>query len=70
MTSMSTETLHTIEEDIETATAAFIAGRPVPPEVDARIAERAAEARERVFREHGELDISVTYVRQSRETGH
>ena len=66
---MKTETAPTIEEDIKVVTEAFLAGRPVPADVDARIAERAAEARERIFRELGELDIAVPYIRQSRETG-
>lgn len=67
---MSTDTLPTVEEDIRIATEAFLAGHPVPPDVDARIAKRAAEARKRIFREQGELDIAVPYTRQSRETGH
>ncbi len=67
---MKTETAPTIEEDTKVVTDAFLAGRPVPADVDARIAERAAEARERIFREQGELDIAVPYIRQSRETGH
>jgi len=67
---MTTETIPTIEEDVQVVTEAFLTGRPVPPDVDARIAERAAEARERIFREQGELDIAVPYIRESRETGH
>ena len=67
---MKTETSPTIEEDIKVVTEAFLAGRPVPADVDARIAERAAEARQRIFREQGELDIAVPYIRQTRETGH
>ena len=67
---MKTEPAPTIEEDIKVVTDAFLAGRPVPDDVDARIAERAAEARERIFREQGELDIAVPYIRQSRETSH
>ena len=67
---MNTEPLSTIEEDIEVATEAFVTGHPVPPDVDARIAERAAEARELIFREQGELNIAVPSIRQSRETGH
>ena len=67
---MRTETAPTIEEDIKAVTDAFLAGRTVPADVDARIAERAAEARERIFREQGELDIAVPDLRQSRETGH
>ncbi len=67
---MKIETAPTIEEDIKVVTDAFLAGRPVPADVDARIAERVAEARERIFREQGELDIAVPYIRQTRETGH
>ena len=67
---MTTETIPTIEEDIQVVTEAFLTGRPVPPDVDARIAERAAEARERIFRERGELNIAVPYIRESREIGH
>ena len=66
---MKIEIAPTIEEDIKIVTEAFLAGRPVPADVDARIAERAAEARERIFREQGELDIAVPFIRQSRETG-
>lgn len=66
---MNTETIPTIEDDIKVVTECFLAGRPVPADVDARIAERATEARERIFREQGELNIAVPYIRASRETG-
>lgn len=65
---MTTENLPTIDEDIQVATEAFLNGRPIPPDVNARIAGRAEEARERIFREQGELDIAVPYLRESRET--
>ena len=67
---MSTEIIPTLEEDIKAVTDAFLAGRPISPDVDARLEERAAEFRERIFREQGELDIAVPYLRESRETGH
>jgi hypothetical protein len=67
---MNAATIPTIEEDVKTVTEAFLAGRLVPPDVDARIAERAAEARQRIFEQHGFLDIAVPYIRQDRETGH
>ena len=34
---MTTETLPTLEDDIKVVTEAFLGGRPVPPEVEARL---------------------------------
>ena len=67
---MTTETLPTLEDDIKVVTEAFLAGRPVPPEVEARLDERAAEFRKRIFEQNGYLDIAVPYTRETRETGH
>jgi hypothetical protein len=67
---MSVESVPTIEDDIKTVTEAFLAGRPIPPDVGARIEERAADIREQVFQEHGYLNIAVPLTRESREAGH
>jgi hypothetical protein len=67
---MSIDTVHTAEEDAQAVTEAFLAGRPIPPDLAARVEERAAELREQIFRERGYLNIAVSSVRESREAGH
>ncbi len=67
---MTTETIPTIEDDIKAVTEAFLNRRPIPADVGARIEERAAEVRERIFNEQGYLNIAVPFVRQDRETRH
>ena len=67
---MRIDTVHTVEEEVQTVADAFLAGRPIPPEVAARVQIRAAELREQIFRERGYLNIAVSSVREFRETGH
>ena len=67
---MSIDTVHTAEEDMQTVTDAFLAGRPIPPDVAKRVEERATELREKLFREQGFMNIAVSSIRESRETGH
>lgn len=66
---MTTELQPTVEDDVKAVNDAFLAGRPIPPDVGARIDQRAAEIRERLLREHGPFN-SVDLIRQDRETGH
>lgn len=67
---MSTiDTTPTVQDDIQIATEAIEAGRPVPPEVDARLDAYAAEFRERFVRENGYFD-SLPIIHQDRETRH
>ena len=67
---MIKETLPTLEDDIKAVTEAFLAVRPVPPEVEARLDKHALEYRKRIFEQNGYLDIAVPYTRETRETGH
>jgi hypothetical protein len=67
---MKVDTLPTAEDDAETVTGAFLAGRPIPADVAKRIEERAAALRDQIYQEHGFLNIAVSSVRESRETGH
>ncbi len=67
---METTTIPTAEEDVQIATDAFLAHRPIPTDVAERIEERAAALREQVFLRHGYLNIAVSSVRESREAGH
>ncbi len=41
-------------------------GRPLDPEVLRRVQERAEEIRQRIFREHGLVDIGVPAIRELR----
>ena len=67
---MSTGSLPTIEEDIKIVTEAFLKGRTVPPDVEARLDEHAVEFRKRIVEMNGLLDVAVPYTRESRETDH
>jgi hypothetical protein len=67
---MSTDIIPTVEDDVQAATDAFLAGRPIPVEIAKRIEERAAALRDQIFRKHGYLNIAVSSVRESREAGH
>jgi len=70
MNRMSIETIPTAEEDLKAVIEAYLAGRPIPDDVSKRVDERAEAARERIFRDHGFLDIAVSSIRESREAGH
>ena len=67
---MNTATIPTAEEDVQVVTDAFLSGRPIPADVANRIEERAAALRQQIFQKHGYLNIAVSSVRESRETGH
>jgi len=67
---MTTEPLPTIKEDIKVVAEASVKGRSVPPAVEARLDEHAAEFRKRNIEMNGLLDVAVPYTRESRETGH
>jgi len=42
-------------------------GRPVPPEVERRIRERAAKITEEIQQKHGLLDVAVPAIRALRD---
>jgi hypothetical protein len=67
---MNTDTLPSALDDMHAATDAFLAGRPLDPELARRIKERADESRKKIVETNGLLNISVPYLRQDRETGH
>lgn len=67
---MSIDTTHSIDEDIKAVTEAFLAGRPVPSEVDARLDKHAEEFRQRMIERNGLQELSVPFIRQDREAGH
>ena len=67
---MSIDIIPTLDEDLKAVNDALQAGRPVPPDVNARLEDRAAAFRKRMLQQQGALDIAVPYLRQARETGH
>jgi hypothetical protein len=67
---MSTDTIPTAIDDMRAVSEAVLGGRPIDPELARRIEERVDEARKRIIATHGLLDISVPYIRESREAGH
>lgn len=67
---MAVDTMPTAEDDAKTVTGAYLAGRPIPPDVAKRVEERAAALRDQIYQEHGFLNIAVSSVRESREAGH
>lgn len=69
-TNMSTEIISTVEEDLQIVNEAFLAGRPIPVDVAARIDQRAAEMRARILRDKGPLDLTDLLNQQLDETGH
>jgi hypothetical protein len=67
---MKIVTVPTELEDKQAVTEAFLAGRPVDPEVARRVHERADGIRKRMIEEYGLQDIGVPLLRQAREAGH
>jgi hypothetical protein len=67
---MSTETTTVLEQDIKAVTEAFLAGRPVSPDIEARLDKHAEEFRQRMIERNGLQELSVPFIRQERETGH
>jgi hypothetical protein len=45
----------------------FLHSKPVPPEVERRIRERAANITEEIYRQHGLLDVAVPAIRELRD---
>ncbi|HEX3872314.1 MAG TPA: hypothetical protein VHV77_17835 [Pirellulales bacterium] len=62
---MSTTT--ELQADHEEVARARAAKRPVNPEVAKRVHERAERIRERLFREHGLLNVAVELIRETRD---
>jgi hypothetical protein len=55
-----------LKADEEAVIASFLTGKPLDPEVAHRIHERAKAIRDRVYREHGLVDIGVPAIRELR----
>lgn len=62
---MSIDTTHSVDEDVKTAMEAIEARSPVPADVAARLDQHAAELRERILRQHGNVN-SVDLIRRNR----
>jgi hypothetical protein len=58
VTSISPESLAVVEF--------LITGKPMDPEIATRIHDKARKIRERVFQEHGLVDIAVPAIREFR----
>ena len=67
---MGTDTIPTELDDKQAVTEAFLAGRPLDPEVARRVRERADEIRKRMIADYGLQNIGVPLLRQAREAGH
>ena len=68
---MSTETKTTgvpedVRADARVVAECVAAGKPIPPEVARRVQEEARKITERVYRQHGLLDIGVPAIRELR----
>lgn len=55
-----------IAEESAAITEFRATGKPIDPEIKRRIRERAKAIKERVFREHGLVDIAVPAIREIR----
>ena len=61
------ETLnHTTDSDTRAVIDSVMTGKPLDPEAAQRIHQTAKAIRERVFREHGLVDIGVPAIRDFR----
>ena len=62
---------HTLPEDVQidmqALMDALIAGHRLDEEVHRRIRERAERVREQLKKQHGEMNIAVDLIRQSRD---
>lgn len=56
-----------LEADTKAVIDKLMYGTPIPPEIYDRIRKKAEEITERVYREHGLLDIAVDLVREVRD---
>ena len=56
----------TVEADEQAVITSFLTGQALNPEVARRVHERARAIRERVYREHGLVDIGVPAIRELR----
>jgi len=57
----------TENSDEQAVMAALATDAAIPADVAARVRERARRIRERVFREHGLVDIAVPAIREFRD---
>jgi hypothetical protein len=55
-----------VRADAEAVMQAFLAGRPVDPDVAHRVQERSRFIREEILRNHGLVDIGVPAIRELR----
>lgn len=55
-----------IEADAEAVIQSLETGKPLDPVIARRIRERAKKITERVYREHGMVDIAVPAIRELR----
>lgn len=55
-----------VQEEFEAVLEHLRTGKPLPPEMDRRIRERAEKIREEVFKKHGLVDIAVPSIRELR----
>ena len=65
----TTETNHLtgeLQADEEAVMAHFLTGKPLDPEVQRRVHERAKKIREEIYRNHGLVDIAVPAIRELR----
>jgi hypothetical protein len=53
--------------DLEAVAAALAAGRKPDPELARRVRDRARQSTEAIRRRHGELNIAVDLIRQTRD---
>ncbi len=56
-----------LQEDTDAILAHLATGRPLDPHIARRIRERGDKIRERLFKEHGLLDIGVPAIREFRD---
>ena len=55
-----------VESDERAVMETFLTGKPLDPDVARRVHERAQAIRERVYLEHGLVDIGVPAIRELR----
>ncbi len=56
-----------IETDLQAVLDRAMTGRPLAPEVERRVQERAEKIRQEVLAKHGVLNVAVDLIREGRD---
>jgi hypothetical protein len=56
-----------VSDDLQAVLDHLITGKPLDPELERRVGERAENIRAEILAKHGEINVAVELVREARE---